>query len=89
MPKRTSKMLLVRLTAKINALSFQIRISSFARYTARQARFACVLELRGVIKIQKMTSLRSLQLPTLTGFHFTHEWKHRLELFLLTVCTEI
>ena len=36
-----------------------------------------------------MTSLQYLQLRTLTGFHFTHEWKHRLEIFLLTVCTKI
>ena len=36
-----------------------------------------------------MTTLHSLQLRTLTGFHFTHECKHRLESFLLTVYTEI
>ena len=36
-----------------------------------------------------MTTLQSLQLRTLTGFHFTHEWKHRLESFLLTVYTTI
>ena len=36
-----------------------------------------------------MTTLHSLQLRTLTGFHFTHEEKHRLVLILLTVRTEI
>ena len=36
-----------------------------------------------------MTTLHSLQLRTLTRFHFTHEWKHRLEPFLLTVYTKI
>ena len=36
-----------------------------------------------------MTTLLSQQLRTLTGFHFTHEPKHRLELFLLTVCAKI
>ena len=36
-----------------------------------------------------MTTLHSLQLRTLTGFHFTRESKHRLESFLLTVYTEI
>ena len=36
-----------------------------------------------------MTTLHSLQLRTLTGFHFTHEWKHSLESFLLTVYTNI
>ena len=38
--------------------------------------------------MQKMTTLHSLQLRTLTGFHFTHERKHRLESFLLTVYTK-
>ena len=33
MPQRTSKMLLVRLTANRNALLFLIRVTSFARYT--------------------------------------------------------
>ena len=33
MPQRTSKILLVRLTANRNALLFLIRVSSFARYT--------------------------------------------------------
>ena len=33
MPQRTSKILLVRLTANRNALLFQIRVTSFARYT--------------------------------------------------------
>ena len=63
MPQRTSKILLVRLTANKNALLFQIRVTCFARYT--------------------------VQLRTLTGFHFTHDWKHRLESFLLTVYTKI
>ena len=36
-----------------------------------------------------MTTLYSLKLRTLTGFHFTHEWKNRLESFLLTVYTKI
>ena len=36
-----------------------------------------------------MTTLHSLQLRTLTGFYFTHEWKHRLESFLLTIFTKI
>ena len=36
-----------------------------------------------------MTTLHSLQLRTLTSFHFTHEWKHRLESFLLTVYTKL
>ena len=36
-----------------------------------------------------MTTLHSLQLRTLTGLHFTHEWKHRLESILLTVYTKI
>ena len=36
-----------------------------------------------------MTTLHSLQLRTLTGLHFTHEWKHRLESFLLMVHTKI
>ena len=36
-----------------------------------------------------MTTLHSLQLRTLTGFHFTHEWRHRLESFLLTVYTKM
>ena len=33
MPQRTSKILLVRLTANENALLFQIRVTCFARYT--------------------------------------------------------
>ena len=33
MPQRTSKILLVRLTANEKALFFQIRVTSFARYT--------------------------------------------------------
>ena len=33
----------------------------------------CDLALRVVIKLQQMTTLHSLQLRTLTGFHFTHE----------------
>ena len=33
MPQRTSKILLVRLTANKNALLFQIRVTCFARYT--------------------------------------------------------
>ena len=49
----------------------------------------CDLALRVVIKMQKMTTLHSLQLRTLTGFHFTHERKHRLESFLLTVYTKL
>ena len=36
-----------------------------------------------------MTTLHSLQLRTLTGFHFTQEWLHRLESFLLTMYTKI
>ena len=36
-----------------------------------------------------MTTLHSLQLRTLTGFHFTQEWKHRLKSFLLTMYTKI
>ena len=36
-----------------------------------------------------MTTLQPLQLRTLTGFHFIHEWKHSLESFLLTVYTKI
>ena len=36
-----------------------------------------------------MTTLHSQHLRTLTGLHFTHEWKHRLESFLLTVYTKI
>ena len=39
--------------------------------------------------MQQMTTLHSLQIRTSTGFHVTHEWKHRLELFLLAVCTKI
>ena len=33
MPHRTSKILLVRLTANENAVLFQIRVTCFARYT--------------------------------------------------------
>ena len=35
MPQRTSKILLVRLTANKNAFLFQIRVTSFALYTVR------------------------------------------------------
>ena len=78
MPQRTSKILLVRLTATKNALYF--------KYALRVLLVTlCDLALRVVIKMQWKTTLHSLQLRTLTGFHFTHEWKHRLESFLLTV----
>ena len=33
----------------------------------------CDLALRIVIKLQQITTLHSLQLRTLTAFHFTHE----------------
>ena len=66
MPQRTSKILLVRLTANRNALLFLIRVTSFARYTVW-------FGVSVVIKLQQMTTSHSLQLRTLTGFHFTHE----------------
>ena len=62
MPKRTSKILLVRLTANKNAffLRYELRVSLVTQ---------CDLALRVVIKIPEMTYLLSLQLRTLTGFH--------------------
>ena len=79
MPQRTSKILQVRLTANKNAF--------FLRYALRALLVTlCDLALRVV---NKMTTSHSRPLRTVTGFHYTHEWKHRLELFLPTVCTKI
>ena len=52
MPQRTSKILLVRLTANRNALLFLIRVTSFARYTGCSlSPFCCESPPKDVPKI--------------------------------------
>ena len=66
MPQRTSKILLVRLTANKNAFLFQIRVSSFARYTV----------WFGVTRSDQNTVNHYFTLSTLTYFDWfpLHTW---------------
>ena len=68
MPQRTSKILLVRLTANRNALLFLIRVTSFARYTV----------LFGVTRSDQNTVNDYFTLSTITYFDwFPHHIRRR------------